>query len=337
MLQSTYEAFARKRKELQNYVKSLRSKTNFSVFRDEWREVEIEAKESRAGAEDGSVNHKKYKSLVLYALNAACVLYDGKLRVDGSVDIDFLYPYRYVKERLSLYMTILEIKTALRHLHNVDLLMLDGSLYAALVAPRELYSLGREDREEVLKYLPEIERSNSAEVVSKRIAREEKLGNEEIFFLEYLEYLYSLSALLEKGVNKIVGISKTSSDTKAGYEIPYMAGFEEVSSKEGFSNIYENTLERKFPVYSNFFQSMVFSRFYARLEDRKQVLLFEVPREIVERDVVAILERVKYFSIDGYPYLLRKAHREVVIGNRDIDGFASMIGIKEKTGREVLK
>ncbi|GCC11545.1 NurA domain protein [archaeon] len=336
MLQSTYEAFARKRKELQDYVGNLKSRTDFTVFRDEWRGVEIEAKESRAGAEDGSVNHRKYKSLVLYALNATSVIYDGKLRMDGIADIDFLYPYRYVRDRLSLYMTILEIKTALKHIKNIDILMLDGSIYADLLAPRELYSLSMESRNKILSYLPDIERSSN-EIISKKIAREDRLGNEEIFFLEYLEYLYSISALLEKGIKKVVGISKTSTDARVGYEIPDMAGFEEISSKEGFSKIYEKTVTRNFPVYSNFFKSMFFSRFYSRLEDKKQVLMFEVPREITEKDAEHILERVKYFSIDGYPYLLRKAHREVVIGAKNIDSFASMIGITEKTGREALK
>ena len=336
MLQNTYETFARKRKELMDYVENLKSMTDFTVFRNEWKDVEIEAKESKIGAEDGSVNHRKYKSLVLYALNATSVIYDGKLRMDGIADIDFLYPYRYVRDRLSLYMTILEIKTALKHINEIDILMLDGSIYADLLAPRELYSLNIRDKTKLLTYLPEIENSKT-EIISQKIAREDKLKNEEIFFLEYIEYLYSISALLERGIKKVVGISKTSTDTKIGYKIPTMAGFEEVSSKEGFSKVHERIIKRNFPIYGPFFQSMVFSRFYSRLEDKKQVLMFEVPREITEKDVEYILKRVKYFSIDGYPYLLRKAHKEVVIKNKNIERFASMIGIIEKTGREALK
>ena len=65
--------------------------------------------------------------------------------------------------------------------------------------------------------------------------------------------------------------------------------------------------------------------------------MFEAPREITEKDAEHILERVKYFSIDGYPYLLRKAHREVVIGTKNIDSFASISGKTAKTGTEELE
>lgn len=335
MLQSTYETFASQRKRLQEYVRNLKG-ADFTPFRKEWVEEGVEGQKARVGAEDGSFNYKGYKSLVLYALNAACVHYGDRLWIEESSDIDFLYPYRFVRERLSLYMATLEIKTALKHLENLELLLLDGSLYTMLVAPRELFSLDRKRRRDIEGYLPEIEKSG-VEIASKRLAGEEKLELDEVFYLEYLEYLYSLSALLEKGLDRVVGISKTSSDTKPGLDIPYMAGFEEVSSREGYSRVYESHVERRFPLYNEFFHSMVFNRFYARLENNRQILLFEVPREIDIEELRGILARVGYFSIEGYPYLLRKAHSQVVIGNKDIDSFASLIGIKEKTGREYLR
>ncbi len=337
MLQKTYEVLARKASELKEQLYLLKSEQDLSVFRKEWKAAEFEPEKCRAGAEDGSVNYRRFRSIILYVLNSAVVLYTTKLEVHGEADIDFLYPYRYVRDRLSLYMGILELKTALQHLDKVDIMLLDGSLYSALVSPRELFSLSREKREDLMDMLREIENNNKIEIVSRRLALEGDLEDEAIYFLEYAEYLNTILRLIEKGMDKVVGISKTSSDTKAGVKIPYMAGFEEITHTTGFSAIYQEPIRRSFPLYGEFFNSIVFSKFYARLEPKKNVLMFEVPREIDEEEAHRILNRVSFLCIDGYPYLLRKAHSQVVIKNKDIDHFASAIGITEPTGREVVE
>ena len=65
--------------------------------------------------------------------------------------------------------------------------------------------------------------------------------------------------------------------------------------------------------------------------------MLEVPREIDKSQLEELLERISYTSVDGYPYLLKKAHKDVVIRNSDMDRITGGLGIIEKTGREVLK
>ncbi|MCE7698781.1 MAG: DNA double-strand break repair nuclease NurA [Methanobacterium paludis] len=110
--------------------------------------------------------------------------------------------------------------------------------------------------------------------------------------------------------------------------------------KEGYSEPkYLNVskrVKRDFPVCNEFFRSLTFTIFYARLEDHKNILKFELPYRATEDEIKNILSVIKGNSVEGYPYLLKKAHNDVVIRKTDIERLSKIIGFLEKSGREML-
>jgi NurA-like 5'-3' nuclease len=143
---------------------------------------------------------------------------------------------------------------------------------------------------------------------------------------------------LERGHDKLVGISKTSTRAELNEGIPDIAIFEEITSDTGYSKPTSDLfpLWKKFPIYHEFFKSFVFTTCYARLENKKGVLMVEFPKEVTEKEVAEALRAIRSTSVMGYPYPLMKAHKEVVITNREMQKLALSLGITEKTGREVL-
>ncbi len=337
MLDVTYETFVRKRAELRDKMLRLLHREELSRYRELWHSYEPEAEQSAVAAVDGSSNYKRYKNLLLYAINAAVVSYDGSIRERGYADVDFLTPYKYLTERLDLYRATLELKAALEVVDEVELLLLDGSLHSNLTAPKQWWRfMEKEKVERVLRYLPALEESEGAGLVSKEIA-EELEDAEEIMLLEYLEYLVAIQKLIERGVDKVVGVAKTSTAASLNRGIPDIAVFEEITSGAGFSTPRDRIINMHYPIYNDFFRSLVFTTFYARLERGKGMLMIELPREVGEEEIRGLLSRLVSISVDGYPYPLRKAHKRVVISARDMERFAASLGISEKTGREVLE
>jgi hypothetical protein len=335
-----YETLARKRSSLQTQIDELLGLRDIERYRPFWNDQKFLEEKVSIGAEDGSFNYKKYKNFVLYAINAAAYLYDGSLKEIQASDINILYPYKNVEGRLRLYQSIFELKASLRAIENADIFLLDGSLLGELGTLRDIETwLTPDEREEVLGFLPELEESEEVEITSLRFAKGlEKF--EKIAFLEYLEYLTTMGRLLEKGLEKLVGVSKSSTSTEFNEGISDMAIFEELTPASGYSRpsyMPLGVVPRRFPVYDELLNSLVFTTFYARLEDKKDVFMFETPREIDDKEIVDILNKIKSNCVEGYPYLLRKAHRKVVITNKDIQKLFTSIGITAKTGREMLE
>ncbi|NOZ58584.1 MAG: DNA double-strand break repair nuclease NurA [Euryarchaeota archaeon] len=337
MLELTYETFARKRPSLRRRLEELLHSGELREYRELWHSYEARAEPCTAAGVDGSSNCKRYKALLLYAVNAVAVSYDGSLGEKGCADVDFLTPYKYLSERLDLYRSTLELKVALEVVEDVELLMLDGSLHSSLTAPKQWWRfMEREEVEEVLKLLPELEESEGTELLAKRLAS--GLSAEQVMLLEYLEYLVAIQKLVERGIEKIVAVAKTSTDSSFNRGIPDMAVLEEVTSGAGYSTPRDRMIKMHYPIYDHFFRSLVFTSFYARLERGKGMLMIELPREVDEEEIrEELLPKLSHFSVDGYPYLLRKAHRRVVISTREVERLAAALGIGEKTGREVLE
>lgn len=343
MLNITYETFAKNRAKLKKRIQLLREEKTLKKYEKHWHPLDLKEKKACIGAEDGSINHKKYKSILLYAVNASAPVYNGKIKESQFSDIDILYPYREIKDRLDIYRTIFEFKASLKVIDEVDIFLIDGSIYSDLVAPRNLGAgLSKKERIEVMEYLPEIENTEEVEITSKRLAHGIKSPNrfQKIAFLEYLEYISTLKRFIEKGRDKVIGVSKTASTSSFGEGLPDIAVFDEISNEPGFGFALEKEkiLQKKFPIYEEFFASYVpfFKYFYARLEKGKGVLMMEVPRDIKEKEIVEMLCKIRSTSVDGYPYLLRRAHKDVVITNKDIEKFAVSLGINDLTGREAL-
>jgi len=49
-----------------------------------------------------------------------------------------------------------------------------------------------------------------------------------------------------------------------------------------------------------------------------------------------IISIIKRDAVEGYPYLLKKAHQDVIIRHKDINDLSKILGLYEKTGREML-
>ena len=53
--------------------------------------------------------------------------------------------------------------------------------------------------------------------------------------------------------------------------------------------------------------------------------------------IIIIVEIIKRDAAEGYPYLLNKAHNDVVITNKHVDELLKISRIYETTNREQLK
>lgn len=96
---------------------------------------------------------------------------------------------------------------------------------------------------------------------------------------------------------------------------------------EGVKNGFSDAIEK--------FKKYGIVSFYFKL--RKNALIFKA--EIFEKNINRIEEIVsnlRFFEFKGYPYILRRAHREAKISNSDMEKFVKLLSIKEKTGREIL-
>ena len=162
-----------------------------------------------------------------------------------------------------------------------------------------------------------------------------------ITFLESLENLIALKYLLENK-KKIVAISKTSSSNKLFHaNIPDLAILDGMTRKQGFSEPYHMKVTTKtkhdFPIEDEFFRELWFTVFFARLDDNKNIIKIELPYYTKDLDEIReILKVLKSNSTEGYPFLLKKAHKDVVISNQDMNSLSKIIGFLDKSGREML-
>jgi NurA-like 5'-3' nuclease len=320
-----------------------------TAARDMWMPRSIpEGEKLVLAGSDGSYNSKSFRSFTIYAVDAEVLIYDGTLRAVKSCDVDILYPYKFQEERLRFYMHMFETKTLANVLDNnkIDLALFDGSIMGDIIRPLPFQlNPGVEVRNKLKEvYLPRLE-SDKIEIISKGLFGEiEKAFPDSKIeaqsYLEYLEHLRSLHNLL-RHKDKIVAISKTS--TASDYfnsGLPDIAIFDRLEG-EGYSKpIYvpvNERLKREFPILDDFFRDLTFTVFYARMKDRKNMLKFELPRKVDEKEIESIISSIKNINVEGYPYILRKAHRDVIIRNADMERIVRMFGFIEKTGREMLK
>lgn len=315
-------------------------------------------------AGDGSINSKKYLSYNLFAVSSESLIFNGELLSLKSCDIDIIPQHKHVKDRLRNYMALYEIKTAIKTLktHDIDYYMLDGSLLGNLIRPYVLDKSLNENLKNLIitQYVPKLKNNlasfnlnNNKKIdfididskaffddIGDNLSSNDDNQYDPIIYLENIEHLILIRYLL--GLKeKIVGISKTSSSREYFDAINTdISIFSIFSKKEGYSkpkyvDISETT-KREFPVEDEFFRDINFTIFYARLEDGYNMLKFELPYKATEEEVIQLLKKIKKYSIEGYPYLLKKAHHDVVITNKNMDRLEKNLGIIEQSGREML-
>jgi NurA-like 5'-3' nuclease len=351
MLDSLYEKALKKRDDINHKLEEIESLQIDAS--GQW--VDYPIKESNLdkniAAGDGSINKRRFLPFIFYAIDAEGIIHTttGLKRVESS-EIDIISHHKYVEDRLRSYMGIFEIKNALRLFkeHDVDLFLFDGSILGNLIRPFPIEKELKEHVKEKIreKYLPLLEeeiKSSDVEITSSKfadiIADEFNDQTEPMIYLENLENIVVISEFIKQN-KKIVAISKTSTSNEYfNLKVPDMAIFDMYSKKQGYSKPRHSTVsdvKRDFPVRNDFLNSLTFTIFYARLEDYKNILKFELPYYAKEEDIKDLLKDIKNISAEGYPLLLKKAHDDVVIRKNDLENLSKIIGFREKSGREML-
>lgn len=169
-------------------------------------------------------------------------------------------------------------------------------------------------------------------------------------YIESLEQLTCIKVLLENFKEKLVCVSKTSG-TNSLYKnnIPDAAVIEYTINESGYTNpdtSEHNSLLRKingeikkinYPLYNDELKSYNYTLFFTKLTKEGNVLKIELPQPNLDRKKIeGILEDLYSASINGYPYILKKAHDEVVIKEKNMKHIIEYMDIFEKTGRDML-
>jgi NurA-like 5'-3' nuclease len=358
MLDSLYEKALIKKDNInkQIYTDFDNLKINPST---EWNDhtIDEENNDITIAAGDGSINKKNFMSFIFYAIDAECLVYKNQLNTIQSSEIDIIPHHKHVEDRLRSYMGIFEIKNALKAFqkYDIQILLFDGSILGNLIRPSPLENkLKNELKEEIkckyhtqlenelIKELKERNVSITSTKFSKSIEDEFENKIDAMIYLEHLENLLVIGELMQNN-KSVVAISKTSTSNEYfKSDIPDMAIFDRHTTKEGYSNpkhinISSKDIKREdFPVKNNFFRNLTFTIFYARLENHKNILKFELPYKLEEEEIKPLLTKIKSKSAEGYPLLLKKAHHDVVIKKTDLERLSKIIGFMEKSGREML-
>lgn len=280
----------------------------------------------------------------------------------------------HINDILSHQMSILELKSTIDTLQKhpeIDYMLLDGMISGKILYlsinyefPQQIEDMIQDKIDEIEQQLEDgnfpIEIVMNETIVNEimqngkfKPQEENEIKEQIIKYSQTLEELACINYLLENYSEKIVGVSKTSS-THNQFEqiIPDAAAVEYVCQNSGYTNPIENlnikplrrvTTQRRrtneFPKYRSL-SDRTFTTFFTRINNHGNVLKIELPYKIYSdkhETIQTILNDLNSISVDGYPYILKKAHDEVVIKQRDMDSIMKELGIFEKTGRDMLE
>ena len=356
MLNSLYEKAIAKR----GFIKNIESQTDIdSQLEYKWFDRKIDENSSNfsIAAGDGSFNKKKFLTTNFCAVGAESIIYDdGEIKKIDDSDIFDIAHVGFLDELLSTYMAIYELKCALRSLkdYDVDYYMFDGSILGDL---QNAFPRGSK--------LPKKLKDNLDDSLSQEFERRLNIRQYGLVFPEIRDSLKLMDLPKNDDVNKIeeynlhlasiekiillkeilqfrkriISISKTSSDNELfHWNIPDIAFLDKFTKKQGmtiikYRQVHENVA---FQFYSDFFKRLTFTIFYVRLQDNKNVLKVELPYKATKDEVFEIIRKINVLSVQGYPYLLNKAHNDVVITDRNMKELMKIAKIYETTNREVM-
>ncbi len=355
MLNSLYEKAIAKR----GFIQPIDADSNVeSQLEYNWfdRPIKESLKDFTIAAGDGSFNKKKFLTSNFCAIGAESIIYDGEIKKIEDSDILNIPNVSFLEELLSTYMAIYELKCALRTIreYDVDYYMFDGSILGDLqnAFPRgaKLPSKIRDNLDDALlneferrlairKYgliFPEIR--DSLKLIDLPKTDELNKIEEYNLHLASVEKIILLKQILEHR-KRVISISKSSSDNNLfHWNIPDIAFLDKFTKKQGISKIEYRQVysSAAFPYFNDIFKGITFTVFYVRLQDNKNVLKVELPYRASKDEVFDIVERINVLSVQGYPYLLNKAHNDVVITDRNINELLKIAKVYETTNREVM-
>lgn len=351
MLNSLYIEATRRKDSINEILPVLKKK---SIIKEKWSDLKINSSKEdfSIGAGDGSFNKKNFLSFTFYAVDCESLIFNGDLKKIERFNIDSTPNHSFLDDLLRTYMGTFEIKCALESIreYNVDYYLYDGSLFGDLIRPfPKGADIPYEKKEEIIKIcekelIENINNFNKELSTSKLINKYYKIYKDKFeykIFLSNIEKLYSLAELLKHRKN-IIAISKSSNNNEIfSTNISDIAIFDKYTNNPGLSQIIykniSNEVKHQFPTKDDFFKSLEFTIFYLRLERGKNVLKVELPYKASKDEIIKIVEKINKYSIEGYPYLLKKAHNDVKITNRNIGELINIVNIQERSGREMLK
>lgn len=312
-------------------------------------------KEFSIAAGDGSFNIKKFLMFNYCPVSAEALIYDDDLINIEQSEIFEMEHVPFIKELIPNYMSIFELKCCLKAIseYDVDYYLFDGSIFGDLQnhypkGAKQPADLKEKIDDGVLKYFTDVisDLSNldlSFPTVKGRVYAHPSKDLDEVYDL-YLSSIEKLLVLREvlKSNKKIISISKTSSSNDIFHSnAPDIGILDQFTQKQGMSRIIRkkvgDSIAVPFPIFNEFFSKLWFTIFYVRLEENKNVLKVELPYYAEDDEIAEIVEIIKRDSAEGYPYLLNKAHNDVVITNKHVDELLKISRIYETTNREQLK
>ncbi len=312
-------------------------------------------KEFSIAAGDGSFNIKKFLMFNYCPVSAEALIYDDDLINIEQSEIFEMEHVPFIKELIPNYMSIFELKCCLKAIseYDVDYYLFDGSIFGDLQnhypkGAKQPADLKEKIDDGVLKYFIDVisDLSNldlSFPTVKRKVYAHPSKDLDEVYDL-YLSSIEKLLVLREvlKSNKKIISISKTSSSNDIFHSnAPDIGILDQFTQKQGMSRIIRKKVGESiavpFPVFNEFFSKLWFTIFYVRLEENKNVLKVELPYYAEDDEIAEIVEIIKRDSAEGYPYLLNKAHNDVVITNKHVDELLKISRIYETTNREQLK
>ncbi len=288
---------------------------------------------------DGSVNYIEYRGTMFTVANAEVVALkdQGIVRLEAAGFADLISPYWLPRERSKLYMEILEYRTALSSLlANKDIILLfDGSLLNSIPhLPRRYFIPFSDDIKAVEEMFSErfLDSRLKPDVYSREIILEQlesQHAHNKILTIEVLELLCVLKNLLNiELAGRVFWIAKNSTDnTLFKKPVSDVAILDRVTAGRGFIPVGSARLHglEFFEVFEYLKRIPIFV-YYARLEDDGPVLRIEAPY-VPKNEIGEVLSLLSSISPAGYPYVLRVAHRDVVIRNSDVKVLAGMLGL----------
>ncbi|SDA39753.1 DNA double-strand break repair nuclease NurA [Methanobrevibacter millerae] len=306
-------------------------------------------------AGDGSFNIKKFLMFNYCPVSAEALIYDNELDSIEQSEIFEIDHVPFIKELVPNYMSIFELKCCLKAIseYDVDYYLFDGSIFGDL---QNHYPKGAKQPADikeklnggVLKmFIDDINDLSSLDLSFPEIKNKvfvhasDEMDDVYDLYLSSIEKLLVLGEILKKN-KKLISISKSSSSNDLfHYKAPDIGILDQFTQKQGISKIIykkvEDSIAVPFPVANDFFNKLWFTIFYVRLEENKSVLKIELPYYAEEDEIAEIIEIIKRDGAGGYPYLLNKAHNNVVITNSNVEELLKISRIYETTNREQLR
>ncbi|WP_048057953.1 DNA double-strand break repair nuclease NurA [Methanothermococcus okinawensis] len=309
---------------------------------------------------DGSFNKLNYIDYCLYSIGAVSYINKVGEKIEKSIsywDTDIILPYKYVPDRLRLYMMNMELKTALWNFMNkdIDYYLFDGSIYSLLIQTHTYGTVienNKNSSESSIvdyynEYCNEIKDRIFENIGENRLIPTNDLNyksNEERILFEQLEYIVLLTELLQNYDKKIIGVSKTSKMNLYFKEanIPDIAIFSKIKGT-GYSKPLDLSDKKIKDINKNIYYTINHIKHFGydigklyyqfvRLDGSSGMLNITSFSKL-NNDFFSNLNEI---SVGGYPYILKKSHETVKIGDKDMELCAKLLGIYCKTDRDII-